>query len=316
MLVLERADRVQVIEDVVGRLDVAVHHRGGRPEAPAVGLAVDAPARLRARPSWARCAVRTRSESTSAPPPGSVRWPASQRRSSTSVDREARRPAPWCWISEAVKKCGVTCGKRRARLADEGEVVVEGQGGVVAALEQHRRGALRRGELDLRQHLVDGEGPGFRVARLAVEGAELAVGDADVRVVRVGVDHERHRAARDSRAKRDFVGERAHLEQRRLGQQPAPRRVEPLAVERLVADLIEPMIEERTACRDAPSADRRRGGHRGPHITDLHHVVEGVALHRDLARVADHPEELLARQAGRRLGAAPCAGCARPRGCR
>src|SRR5438034_6725896 len=35
----------------------------------------------------------------------------------------------------------------------------------------------------------------------------------------------------------------------------------------------------------------------------LEHVVEGVALDRDLAGVLDHAEELLAREAGRRLGA-------------
>src|SRR5438093_723219 len=55
---------------------------------------------------------RTRAERTSAPPPGSVRCPAPQSRSSTSTT-VSRLTSATVRISEAVKKCGVTCGKRR-----------------------------------------------------------------------------------------------------------------------------------------------------------------------------------------------------------
>ncbi len=52
---------------------------------------------------------RTRSDSTSAPPPGSVRWPASHSASKTSVyvfSATSAIPA----ISGGDQKCGVTCG--------------------------------------------------------------------------------------------------------------------------------------------------------------------------------------------------------------
>jgi hypothetical protein len=106
----------------------------------------------------------------------------------------------------------------------------------VAALEQHGRGALRRRELDLRQHLLDRQGVRLGIARLAVEGAKLAVGDAHVRVVRVRVDHERDDFFWETRVP-GFRGKRTELEQRRVGEEPAALgAVQALAVEDLVAD--------------------------------------------------------------------------------
>src|SRR2546427_3210187 len=48
-------------------------------------------------------------------------------------------------------------------------------------------------------------------------------GDAHVRVVRVRVDHEGDDLVRDPREP-DLVGERAQLEERRLGEEPADRK--------------------------------------------------------------------------------------------
>jgi hypothetical protein len=143
------------------------------------------------------------------------------------------------WISEAVKKCGGHRGEAPAGLADDGEVVLERQRGIVPALEQHGGGALRGRELDLLQHLLDGEGPGFRIPRLAIEGAELAVGDADIGVVRVAVDHEGDLARRD-RAEARLLGESPHLHQGGLGEKPPSiRAVETLACLGLGPDLVE-----------------------------------------------------------------------------
>ena len=109
----------------------------------------------------------------------------------------------------------------------------------MAALQQHRGRSPGSRDLDLGQHLVDRERPRLLVARLAVEGAELAIGDADVRVVRIGVDDERHDALRQAR-EADVAGKGADLQQRRLRQEiPPVLALEPLAVERLLADLVE-----------------------------------------------------------------------------
>src|SRR5262249_58126009 len=97
-------------------------------------------------------------------------------------------------------------------------------------------GALRGRELDLAEHLLDGQRVGLGIAGLAIERAELAVGDAHVRVVRVRVDHERDDLLRVARIPR-LGGERAELEQGRLVEEPAAfDAVEPLAGERLVAN--------------------------------------------------------------------------------
>jgi len=135
------------------------------------------------------------------------------------------------WISEAVKR------KPPARLPDERRVVVEGERRVVPALEQHRGCAARGRRRDLGEDLVDGQRVRLRVSRPAVEGAELTIGDAHVRIVRVRVDHERDGLVGDPREP-DLVGEPTRLEEWRLGQEPpALVPTEPLAVERLVADL-------------------------------------------------------------------------------
>ena len=132
----------------------------------------------------------------------------------------------------------VRCHLREApsRLAHERGVVVERQRRVVAALQQHRRSAARRRELDLGQDFVDRQCVRLRIAGLAVERAELAVRDADIRVVRVRVDHERDDLFREAPEPR-LGRQRPQLEQRRVGEEPAALRpIEPLAVEKCVAN--------------------------------------------------------------------------------
>ena len=138
--VLELADRVQVLEQVVDLFDVAVHHGRRRLEAAPMGLAVHLEPGIGAAflgldpPAHARLRAPRRRR------PASVRCPASQRRSSTSPTASLSTSAT-VRISDAVKKCGVTCGEAPARLAHDRGVVVERERRIVAALQQHGRGA-------------------------------------------------------------------------------------------------------------------------------------------------------------------------------
>src|SRR2546427_11231911 len=75
-------------------------------------------------------------------------------------------------------------------------------------------------------------------------------GDAHVRVVRVRVDHEGDDLVRDPREP-DLVGERAQLEERRLGEEPAAL----VPPEALTAERLHP-------ARGLPGQDPLRGAHR------------------------------------------------------
>src|SRR5215470_12311728 len=89
----------------------------------------------------------------------------------------------------------------------------------MATLEEHGGGAPPRRRLDLLQHLLDGERPRLRVSRLAIEGAELAVGDADVGVIGIGVDDEGDLLLR-MQAKAHLLGEATELDEGRVGKEP------------------------------------------------------------------------------------------------
>jgi len=125
-----------------------------------------------------------------------------------------------------------------ARLAHEGRVVVERQRRVVAALQQHRGGTPGRANSIFARTSSTVSVLRLRVAGLAVEPRELAIGDADVGVVRVRVDDERD----------DLLGNRlnrapppappARAAARRSGAS-ALDTVETLAVENLVAQLLD-----------------------------------------------------------------------------
>ena len=117
----------------------------------------------------------------------------------------------------------------RALIAEQRQVVVERQRRIVPALEQHRCGPALGGGFDLLEHLLDRQRPRFGVAWPAVEGAELAVRDADVGVVRVRVDDEADLLL-GMEAEARLLGQRAEIEERGLGQEPESLRpVEPFA---------------------------------------------------------------------------------------
>ena len=167
-------------------------------------------ARRAGRPSWARCAsarVRTGSRRRRR-----AAWssPASLRSAMISAYGLAGHLGHRLDLGrgEEVRR---DAGEPPPRLANEREVVVQRESGVVAALEQHGGGALARGRVHLGHHLLHRERVGLLVAGLAVERAELAVGDADVRVVRVGVDDEGDALLGDAPEPR-VLGQAAELE--------------------------------------------------------------------------------------------------------
>ena len=128
---------------------------------------------------------------------------------------------------------------RVARLdrAEEVLVVVDAEVRVVAALHQHAGAAELERLLDLLEDRpASAAGSPRARSRGAVEGAEVAGGDADVRVVDVAVDDERRRG-RDRCGGAQLVGGAADGDQvARLEQREGVVVGDPLAVERLVED--------------------------------------------------------------------------------
>jgi hypothetical protein len=131
---------------------------------------------------------RTRSTRISAPPPGIESRPASRRRVRVAGTLSFERDVLDLGRRERVQVHLVAALDR----AEEVLVVVDAQVGVVTALHEDARAADRERLLDLleddrlREQVALGA-----IAGAAVEGAEVAVGDADVRVVDVPVDDER-----------------------------------------------------------------------------------------------------------------------------
>ena len=123
----------------------------------------------------------------------------------------------------------------RVALLDRAEeilVVVDAEVGMVAALHQQAGAAERERLLDLLvDHRLRQQVALAPVARPAVEGAEVAVGDADVRVVQVPVDDERD-PVRIGAARPELVRGAADGDQvARLEQLDRLGVVDPLAVE-------------------------------------------------------------------------------------
>ena len=216
-LALESADGVQVIQDVVGPLDVAVHHRGRRAKPAPVRFPVDLepagrPALLR------RDALPHPLGQDLGPPAGQRALPRVPKAREDLAHGEGGDTGHGLDLGGG-EEVGEHARKTPPGLPDEVEVVVEGESRVVPALEEDGRRAPLHGPADLGHDLVDGERVGLRVSRLPVEGAELTVGDADVRVVGVRVDGERHLAS-GMEAAAHPIGELTQLEQGGLGQEP------------------------------------------------------------------------------------------------
>ena len=201
--------------------------------------------------------LRTRSTSTSAPPPGQrVEAGVAQAR-----QRLGRREA-------GLARDVLDLGRRervqvdrvaRLDLAEEVLVPVDAEVGVVAALHEDRRPAERQRLLDLleddgpRQHVALA-----RVARPAVEGAERAVGVADVRVVEVSVDDERDDAGVGAPVSQ-LVGRPADRDEVARAQQLGRVVVgDPLALEGAVEDL------GRRSSGHLGELDEAQLGHRRP----------------------------------------------------
>ena len=162
------------------------------------------------------------------------------------------------------------------------------------ALHQEPRAADREGLLDL---LVD---DGLRqqialarVARPAVERAEVAVRDADVRVVEVPVDDERHPCGSFRRFRTSFATRPTSTRSRERSSAMASSSEIRSPSERPVEDI----VDARVSARRRPSC-----GHLLADEPELGHVVE-------LADVAGHLEEGV--EARRARAARSCSGASR-----
>ena len=188
-LVLELADLAHVLDALLERLDVAVHHRRGRRHPEAMGLPHDVEPLLRLRLLRRDDRPHAVDEDLCA-----ATW--------DRVEPRVAKPRQRLRHGELRTPRDVLDLRRRERVevdrvasldrAEEILVVVDPEVRVVAALHEQPGPADRDRLLDLlvddrlRQQIALAQ-----VAGSAVERAEVAVGDADVRVVEVPVDDER-----------------------------------------------------------------------------------------------------------------------------
>ena len=191
---------------------------------------------------------RTRSTSTSPPPPGSrvqPRVPEARQRL-RDVELRAARDVLDLGRRERVQVDPVALLDRAEQIL----VVLDPEIGVVAALHQHAGAAERERLLDLLEdHRLRQQVALGAVARAAVEGAEVAVGDADVRVVEVPVDDERDAPG---------IGLAARAARWRRGRRRAGRASEAASTRLAVVDPLAARAPSRGSRAPTPSARRSR----------------------------------------------------------
>ena len=191
-LVLQLADAPHVLDALLERLDVAVHHRRRRRHAEPVRVAHHVEPLVRVR-LLRRDDVADAVDEDLAAAAGERVEPGVAQPRERLPDGQLRAPRDVLDLGrrEAVEVDRVAALDR----AEEILVEVDPEVRVVAALHEDAGAADRERLLDLleddrlRQQVALA-----RVAGAAVEGAEVAVGDADVRVVDVPVDDERDAA--------------------------------------------------------------------------------------------------------------------------
>ena len=230
-------DLPHVLDPLLERLDVAVHHRRRRRHAEPMGLTHDVEPLLGLRLLRRDDRPDAVDEDLGAAAGNGVEAGVAEPRQRLG-HRQLRAP---CDVLDLGGREGVqvdlVTGLDRA---EEILVVVDPEVGVMTALHQEPRAADREGLLDL---LVD---DGLReevalahVARSAVERAEVAVGDADVRVVEVPIDDERH-PRRIVQTVPHLVGDAADLDEvARTQERDGVVVRDPLASERLVEDVVD-----------------------------------------------------------------------------
>ncbi len=144
---------------------------------------------------------------------------------------------------------------------DKLNVVPERQGGVDPPLEENRCDPARGGFSELPDHGIDGMSVRPLIPGMPVERAEDAVDIADVCVVRVGVDMERHARLRVL-AETDLIGRAGKFEQFAVGEELQSFSTgEPFPRARLRADAGEchrASMSRRAAWEPGPTAPTRR----------------------------------------------------------
>ena len=134
---------------------------------------------------------RTRSTRISAPPPGSESWPGGAQAREGLVRLDPRDVGD---VQDLRGRQGVQVDRvARLDVAEEVLVPLDPQVGVVAALQEQRGAAQVERLLDLAEDHRLRQDVALGVHGRPVEGAEVAVGDAEVGVVDVAVDRRTSR---------------------------------------------------------------------------------------------------------------------------
>ena len=189
------SDLDQVLDALARRLDVAVHHRGRRGQSESVGRAHDRqPAvgvGLSGRYGPPHAVIENLGPGSGQRIEAGVHQPAQRR---LVVERADAGDVGDLGCAESVQ---LQRGIKPLELAEQVLVKVDAELGMQSALQQQLVAPQSKRLVDFPHVLVDRRhiGP-FPVVRLAVEIAELAARDADVRNIDVAVDLPCDRAAR------------------------------------------------------------------------------------------------------------------------
>lgn len=184
---LQVADLDQVLDALARRLDVAVHHRGRRGQSESVGRAHDRqPAvgvGLSGRYGPPHAVIENLGPGSGQRIEAGVHQPAQRR---LVVERADAGDVGDLGRAESVQ---LQRGIKPLELAEQVLVKVDAELGMQSALQQQLIAPQSKRLVDFPHVLVDRRhiGP-FPVVRLAVEIAELAARDADVRNIDVAVD--------------------------------------------------------------------------------------------------------------------------------
>ena len=186
-LVLQRAQPQQMLEALLVGLDRPVHHRRGRPQAGPMRVAHDVEPLVGRRLA---VAVQLPADPVDENLGAAAGNAVEARRDQPIDDRRHRQLREAREVNDFRRRKRVQLEVGIALLDRAEQILVprQRQVGIVTALEQQLHAADGDRLVDLPKHLVEPEHVPFRRSDRPIERAEVALRDADVRVVDVAVD--------------------------------------------------------------------------------------------------------------------------------